>query len=306
MRDLSKVKNACKICKSAFCYFLGILLVASFAKGKESNTIETIKLAHPISVSMGLEYVGFSAGKTNIGGLISSINLRNQNIIAKYYNLEFWFKIGAGSQKVSGNYFIGSSSPLSNLTSFRGVTGMLEEFGGKFGYNITKNVEKPLFLSLGYEYSSYTHSATYNPYSTSISYSNFLLSLDSAMRLGNSRWSIDYTLFASYTPTIMFFSGVDIESSTSHFLMKNIKQKSVFAHGFGIKGSVGISYAISKNVYFFTKIIAKYQHTLPSNSTTITTNANPSTNEVLPQASTQVAYPQASAIYAGLQFGIGF
>lgn len=306
MRHLPKINNACKICKSMFYYFLVILLFASFAKGKESDAIETYKLTHPISVSMGLEYVGFSAGNTHIGGLISSINLRNTNIIAKYYNLEFWFKIGAGSQKVSGNYFIGSSNSLSNLTSFRGVASMLEEIGGKFGYNITRNVEKPLFLSLGYEYSSYTHSATYNPYSTSVSYNNFLLSLDSAMRLGSSRWSIDYALFASYTPTIIYFSGVDIVSSTSNFLVKNIKQKSIFAHGFGIKGSVGVSYAISKNVYFFTKIIAKYQHTLPSNSTTITTSATPSTNEVLPQASTQVAYPQASAIYAGLQFGIGF
>lgn len=152
-----------------------------------------------------------------LGGLISSINLRNTNIIAKYYNLEFWFKIGAGSQKVSGNYFIGSSNSLSNLTSFRGVASMLEEIGGKFGYNITRNVEKPLFLSLGYEYSSYTHSATYNPYSTSVSYSNFLLSFYSAMRLGSSRWSIDYALFASYAPTIIYFSGVDIVSSTSNF-----------------------------------------------------------------------------------------
>ena len=126
------------------------------------------------------------------------------------------------------------------------------------------------------------------------------------MRLGSSRWSVDYGLFGSYSPSVITFAGADILGSKRHFLLKSIKQDSIFAHGFGLKASVGFSYVISKKVFFFTKVMAKYQHTLPSTTTTITTVANPSLNGVIPNASTQVRYPHAQAIYAGAQFGLGF
>ena len=287
-------------------FFVGILLFANTAKSKESTPLQNIKLMRTIDVSMGLEYLGFYAGGTHIGGLISSINLKNTNIIAKNYILEFWFKIGVGPQKINGNYFIGSSAPLSNLTSFRGAGAILEEIAGKFGYNVTRNTDKPLFASFGFEYSIYTHTSIYSPYNTSINYNNILISLDGATRLGGSRWSVDYGLFGSYSPTLITFFGHDVESSKRYFLNKNIKTQSVFAHGFGIKANVGFSYAISKKVFFFTRFIAKYQYTLPSTSTTITTVSNPSLNEVIPSTSAQVAYPHAQAIYAGVRFGLGF
>ena len=117
---------------------------------------------------------------------------------------------------------------------------------------------------------------------------------------------MDYGLFGSYSPSVITFAGADILGSKRDFLLKNIKQDSIFAHGFGLRASMGFSYAISKKVFFFTRFIAKYQRTLPSTSTTITTSGNPSLNEVIPSASAQVAYPHAQAIYAGAQFGLGF
>lgn len=245
---------------------------------------------------VGLEASGFghSAGSAKIDSVISGLYVSGEYIYHDIWKIGGDFVLGGGGAlKYSGENIPIISTPNTEPAR-KGSALVALNSTFKVGYNLHAKAQRwdfPLYLNIVWRSDQLVAAQGEGVFSTILYPQNFYLELEARTRVA-TKTHLEYSVGAGYTmgyADLLHISGEEIYRT-------NFKNGGLY-----LGGHFGVAYDIRDDVYFFTRLHARYYNLGESKSVFV-----PAAGDSKLTTDANVYYPKNSTYYVGVQFGFGF
>ncbi len=245
---------------------------------------------------VGLEASGFghSAGSAKIDSVISGLYVSGEYIYHDIWKIGGDFVLGGGGAlKYSGENIPIISTPNTEPAR-KGSALVALNSTFKVGYNLHAKAQRwdfPLYLNIVWRSDQLVAAQGEGVFSTILYPQNFYLELEARTRVA-TKTHLEYSVGAGYTmgyADLLHIGGEEIYRT-------NFKNGGLY-----LGGHFGVAYDIRDDVYFFTRLHARYYNLGESKSVFV-----PAAGDDKLTTDANVYYPKNSTYYVGVQFGFGF
>ena len=291
-RDLSNCSKGSVMQRRGLCkIFVSLgLWCLSCALGDEARE------RHGFLWLVGLEVSGFghSAGSARIDSVISGLYVNGEYIYHDIWKIGGEFVLGGGGAlRYSGENLPIITTPNTEPTR-KGSALLAFNNTSKFGYNLHAKAQRwdfPLYLNIVWRSDQLLAGQGEGVFSTILYSQSFYLELEARTRIA-SRTHLEYSAGAGYTMGYADFLHISDEKA----YRARFKEGGLY-----LGGHLGVAYDVRDDVYFFTRLHARYYDLGESSSVLV-----PAAGDNKLTTDANVYYPKNSTYYVGVQFGFGF
>ena len=245
---------------------------------------------------VGLEVSGFghSAGSARIDSVISGLYVNGEYIYHDIWKIGGEFVLGGGGAlRYSGENLPIITTPNTEPTR-KGSALLVFNNTSKFGYNLHAEAQRwdfPLYLNIVWRSDQLFAGQAEGVFSTILYSQSFYLELEARTRIA-SKTHLEYSAGAGYTMGYADFLHISSEKAYRARFREG---------GLYLGGHLGVAYDVRDDVYFFTRLHARYYDLGESSSVLV-----PAAGDNKLTTDANVYYPKNSTYYVGVQFGFGF
>lgn len=276
-----------KLIKHAIFLLLAFVVCASAkpSNGSIKFGINTLHLAH-------------SAGEFETKSAYFAPYYFGEHIFESGISLNVGLSIGASVGSRNGKYSLNGAQNLGSAPGI-GSANLYTDLSYAIGYYlIERELDRPLYIGIGYRNASFGNIAVDHPADALLSYTTMPIEVRGDIALSN-RVSMEYGI--TYEPLLL------ANASIGGAGFDETKEVAINGSGYGLSMSVGLRYFVSQKWYFYANILAQIQKLGESERVSLANNATISGNSLAtPGATSIVSYPASRTSFIGVRFGMGY